>query len=106
MSLLKVHAPGEKIQREALSLSDDVIHSVSNGSILTMKHTLVGCGLHSMTGLSKLIEILSAYNNPCSIDQVREIETAQAEVAPSFSKGNFPLPLLPKDSLSKVLLRI
>ena len=102
----KIHLAGEKIRRAAQSLSDDVIHSVSNGKILTVKHTLVGCGLHSMTGLSKPIEILAAYNNSCTIDRVREIETAQAEIALSFSKGNFPLPVLPKDESSKVLLRL
>ena len=99
----KIHLPGEKIQRAAQSLSDDVVHSVSNGKILTVKHTLVGCGLHSMTGLSKPIEILAAFNNTCTIDRVREIETAQAEIALSFSKGK--VPILPKDPYSKVLLR-
>ena len=99
----KVHKAGEKIDRAAQSLSDDVVNSISNGLIMTVKHTLVGCGFHSMTGLSKPIEILAAYNNSCTTDRVREIETAQAEIALSFSKGNFPLPLLPKDLHSKVL---
>jgi large subunit ribosomal protein L9 len=60
------------------SFSDDVIHLLSLGSILTLKHTLVGCGLHSMTGSRKLIDVLHKLNNTCSYDRVREIETAQA----------------------------
>ena len=59
----KSHSPGENIQRASVSMSDDVVHSVSNGLVLTPKHTLIGCGIHSMTGLSKPIEILSRYNN-------------------------------------------
>ena len=38
----KTHSVGERIGRYVESFSDDVIHSVSNGSILTFKQTLIG----------------------------------------------------------------
>ena len=45
-------------------------------------------------------------NNCCSYDRVCAIETAQAELAIELSKRQFPLPLIPKDEYSKVLLRL
>ena len=36
---------------------------------------------------------------------MREVETAQVELVQEFSKEQFPLPLAPKDELSKVLVR-
>ena len=101
----KKHSAGETVQMHVDSFTQDVIHSVSNGKILTLKHTLIGCGLHSLTGSKKTIEILSKMGNSCTYDRVREIETAQAELAQEFRKGQFPLPLVPKDELSKVLVR-
>ena len=100
----KGHAVGETVKRAVESMTDDVIHSVSNGSILTLKHTLVGCGIHSLSGSRLPIDILHKLNNSCTYDRIREIGTAQAELAQEFAKGNFPLPLIPKDDSSKVLV--
>ena len=100
------HSPGDNVCRATKSMSDDVVHFLSNGNILTLKHTLVACGLHSMSGSSKLVKILHRLNNSCSYDRVREIETAQAEAAQKFSRGTFPLPLAPRHDTSNVLLRV
>ena len=59
----KTNVASESTRRAAESMIDDVIHSVSNGSILTLKHTLNGCGIHSMTGSRQTIEIMSSENN-------------------------------------------
>ena len=51
-----------------------------------------------MTGLRKPIDILASFGNSCTYDKVREIETAQAELAQYFMDAQFPLPLIPKDN--------
>ena len=78
---------------------------MSNGNVATLKHILIGCGLHSLTGSKKIIQILNRLNNSCTYERVRQIETAQAELAQQFTKRDFPLPLVPKDESSKVFVR-
>ena len=102
----KHHSAGENVLLAVNSLIDDVINSVSNGTILTLKHILMGCGMHSLSGSKLDIEIMHKMNNSCSYDQVRKIETAQAELAIELSEKQFPLPLVPKDEYSSVLLRL
>ena len=75
-------------------------------TILSIQYIHLSDVEFTATGLGKPVEILNGFNNSCTIDRVREIETAQAEVGDHFSEGNFPLPLLPKDESSNVLLRI
>ena len=88
------------------SMIDEVIHSVSNGDILTLKILLWVCGIHSISGARLDIDIMHKMNNCCSYDRVRAIETAQAELAIELSKREFPLPLVPKDEYCIVLLRL
>ena len=85
-SLLKnqSHAAGENVHRAVDS--DDVINSVSNGNIYTLKHILMGCGMHSIDGSRQDIDIMHKMNNCCSYDLVRAIETAQVELAIELSK--------------------
>ena len=106
-SLLKnqSHAAGENVHRAVDSMTDDVINSVSNGNIYTLKHILMGCGMHSIDGSRQDIDIMHKMNNCCSYDLVRAIETAQAELAIELSKRQFPLPIVPKDEYSSVLIR-
>ena len=94
----KTHSPRATVLKHARSFAQDIIHSISNGKFLTLKHTLVGCGIHSMTGLRKPIDILASFGNSCTYDNVREIETAQAELAQHLMDTQFPLPLIPKDN--------
>ena len=101
----KKHIASETVSRHVDSLVQDVINSLSNGTIPTLKHTLIDCGIHSLTGSKKTIKILNKLNNSCTYDRVRQIETAQAELAQEFAFGQFPLPLVPKDEFSKVLIR-
>ena len=64
---------------------------------MTAKHTLLGCGIHSTTGLRKPVDILVRLGHSCSYDKVREIESAQADLAQYFTKNNFLLSDVPKN---------
>ena len=64
----------------------------------------MGCGIHSIDGSRQDIDIMHKMNNCCSYDLVHAIETAQAEVAIELSKTQFPLPIVPKDEYSSVLI--
>ena len=102
----KTKSAGDTVLLAVDSMVDDVIHSISNGDILTVKHILMGCGMHSISGSRQDIDIMHEMNNCCSYDIVRSIETAQAELAIELSKRQFPLPLVPKDEFCYTLLRI
>ena len=99
----KGHVVGTTVKQTVASMND-VVHSVSSGSALTLKHTLVGCDISSLTGSKLTIDILYNLNNSCSYDKTREIGTAQAELAIKFANLDFPLPSIPKDESSKVLV--
>jgi hypothetical protein len=96
------HAPGEEVTRYVESFSQDLIHAVSKGKFLTRKHVLLGCGLHSITGLKKPVNILARLGHSCNYDKIQEIKTAQAELVQEIKSQEQPLPLIPKDSASKV----
>ena len=53
------HQAGEHLERLIMSLSEDVINALSRGDFLTLKHTALGLGLHSLTGQKLPIKILS-----------------------------------------------
>ena len=97
------HAPGENVQRYVNSFAHDLVHAVSRGQFLTEKHALLGTGLHSLTGLKKPIEILGRFGHSCNYDQVRLIETAQAEVAQHLRELQNALPLFPRNGTDSVL---
>ena len=56
--------------------SADIIFAISNGKYATLKHTLLGLGMHSMTGMKKSINILHRLGHLISYDMVCRIETA------------------------------
>ena len=96
----KVHSISERTQLHVESFSHDMAHSLSHGKIFTLKQVLLGCGIHSLTGSKKTVDILSRLKDSCTINIVQEIETSQAELAQELAKGLFPLPLVPKDESS------
>ena len=98
------HSPGEEVNRYVNSLSQDIIHAISRGDFFTAKHVLriLGCGLHSITGLKKPINILSKYGHSCNYNTIQEIKTAQAELAKKLISLKYPLPFMPIDQESKV----
>ena len=96
------HLTSETINRHVSSFAQDLVHSISKGSFLTLKHTCLGLGLHSMTGLKIPIVILSRLGNCITYDTALEIETAQAELAQQFDSNGLSLPIQPKDSTCTV----
>eukprot|EP00112_Aurelia_sp_Birch-Aquarium-sp1_P021922 Seg6008.1 transcript_id=Seg6008.1/GoldUCD/mRNA.D3Y31 product="hypothetical protein" protein_id=Seg6008.1/GoldUCD/D3Y31 len=97
------HSPGEEVVRYVDSFSQDLIHAVSKGNFLTMKHVLLGTGLHSLTGQKKPIELLGRFGHSINYDKVRLIETAQAELIQKLRSLQQPLPLLPANDTDRVL---
>ena len=45
------HSPGEEVKGYVDSFPQDIVHAISKGDFLTAKHVLLGCGLHSITGM-------------------------------------------------------
>ena len=82
-SLLKNpgHACSEKVQRLVTSFSGDIIYGITQGKVLTLKHFLLGLGLHDLIDQKLAIRILSRLGHSVSYDTVTSIETAQAEVS-------------------------
>ena len=58
-----------------------MIHGVTRGKVVTLKHFLPGVGLHNITGLKLPIRVLSHLGHCIDYDLVCDIETAEAEVA-------------------------
>ena len=96
------HVTSETINRHVESFAQDVIFSITKGSFLTLKHTCVGLGLHSMTGMKLPIVILSHLGHSINYDYAMEIGTAQAEVSEKFDTQNMNLPIQPNDSCSTI----
>ena len=82
----------EKKMRIVRSIADDLVYNISNRPIVTLKHCSVALGLHGMTGQKQPILLLSQLGHCISYDAVREIETAQVEIA-QLSQQNFILPV-------------
>ena len=75
------HACSEKVQHYILSYSSDLIHGVTLGKVLTLKHFLLGVGLHNITGQKITIRILANLGHSTDYKLVCQIETAEAEIA-------------------------
>ncbi len=63
------------------SYTADMIHGVTRGKVITLKHFFIGVGLHNLTGLKMPIKILSHLGHSIDYNVVCEIETAGAEFA-------------------------
>ena len=57
------HVTTETVNRHVDSFAQDLIFSVTKGRFLTPKHTCVGLGLHSLTGMKIPIVTLSRLGN-------------------------------------------
>ena len=77
------------------SFSEYLISSVTNGSVLTAKHYLLAVGLHSITGMKQIIQILHKMGHCMSYTKTSEVETAMAEGTLARAKRPSILPLLP-----------
>ena len=77
----KDHDCSYTTRRPIDSYSFDLINGVTRGRIITLKHFLIGVGLHNLTGLKMPIRILSHLGHSVDYNVVCEIETAEAELA-------------------------
>ena len=68
------------------SFSSDIMFAISNGKYATLKHTSLGLGLHSMTGMKSPMNILHCLGHSISYDMVCWLETAQVEVSQKILK--------------------
>ena len=82
-NLVKVpgHSLSEKVQRLVYSYLSDLVHGVTQGDILMLKHFLVSLGIYNLTEHKLPIRILSNLGHSVDYNSVCQIETAQAEVA-------------------------
>ena len=96
------HHTSERVDRLSDSFCLDIVHAVSNGKFLTLKHASLGLGLHSMTGQKRPITILARLGHSISYNTINEIETAQAELVEHLQSMSLYLPLQPVAQGSKV----
>ena len=89
------HIPQEKIKLLFRSYSNDVIYSVMRGKIITLKHFLVGLGIHNLTGQKVPTQILSHLGHSLDYNLVCKIETAEARQAQEMSSQGEYLPARP-----------
>ena len=78
------HFLSDSMKRLVTSYSSDLITGVTQGKVVTLKHFLIGVGLHNITGLKTPIKILSHLGHCIDYNLVCEVETAQAEAALKF----------------------
>ncbi len=58
------------------SFSQDVMHAVSHGDFVTLKHAMIGLGLHSLTGQKLPLVVLSRLGHSINYDRICKIKTA------------------------------
>lgn len=98
------HTISETANRLSDSFSQDIVHGISRGNFITLKHAAIGLGLHSLTGQKLPLTVLSRLGHCINYDKICEIETAQAELVQHFESMSLSLPLQPADNGSKVRL--
>ena len=96
------HDVKETTKRLSDSFSQDVVHALSKGTLMTLKHASLGLGLHSLTGQKLPLTILSRLGHCINYDKMCKIETAQVELVQHFQSMSMSLPLIPAKSGSKV----
>ena len=77
----KEHSLPEPFKRFVCSYSSDLVHGVTQGKVITLKHFLIGTDLHNLTGLKAPIKILLNFGHSINSNLVCEVETAEAELA-------------------------
>ena len=71
----------DSLRRIVDSYASDLISVVTRGKVVTLKHFLLGVGLHNITGLKTPMKILSNLGHCIDYNLVCEVETSQAELA-------------------------
>ncbi len=66
-------------EMKILSMGQDMVYGLSNGSKLTPKHIGLGCTLHQATRSKKLVQLFHKAGHTISYDQILKIDTALAQ---------------------------
>ncbi len=66
-------------EMKILSMGQDMVYGLSNGSKLTPKHIGLGCTLHQATRSKKLVQLFHKAGHTISYDQILQIDTALAQ---------------------------
>ena len=77
------------------SYSNDLIHGITRGKLITLKHFLLGLGLHNLTGQKVPVQILSHLGHSIDYNVVCTIETAEAIAAQEECKDGGNLKIKP-----------
>ena len=88
----------EKTTRLVNSYAPDLIHGITNGRFITVKHFALSMALHGLTGSQEIIDILNELGNAMSYEPTCDIETAPAEKARKLSSESTVLSLMPQDN--------
>ena len=80
-TLLLSRNKSETYTRFVDSFSSDIMFAISNGKYVSLKHTSLGLGLHSMTAMENPVNIFHRLGHSISYDMVCRIETVQAELS-------------------------
>ena len=94
------HPNSEKVSCMVASFSQDLIHGISRGRVVTLNHYLLG--LHNITGQKLPIQILANLGHSLTYKSVCQTETAEAEIARQlYDEGTYPglRPLTADDSV-------
>ena len=77
------------------SFSQDLVHGITKGKVITEKYSLIGVRVHNFTGKKNVAEILSKFVYLLSYSTTSEILTAYAESNIEKSKSSSLFPLQP-----------
>ena len=77
------------------SFAQDLVYTISKGTFLTLKHTSIGLGLHSLTGQKLPLVLLNRLGHSISYTCVNELETALGELAQHCKHNETLLPIQP-----------
>ena len=85
------HPNSENVSHMVTSFSQDLIHGISHGRVVTLKHFSLGLGLHNITDQKLPIQILAKLGHSLNYKSVCQIETAEAEIARQlYDEGTSP----------------
>ena len=100
-------APGHSnsvfTQRLIDSFSQDLVHGVSRGRVITLKHFALGVGMHNITGQKFPARILYSLGYCIDYESVCQSETAEAEIARQLYEEGMSPGLQPKTEEDSVL---
>ena len=69
----------DNINRQVLSIGQDLIYCVSKGSVRTPKHIGLAVSVKHMTGSKKVVTMLNRFGHAINYDELQRIDTAIAE---------------------------